>query len=129
MEQWRSDVTDRARAAAPANSSVKVDEGITAALLTETLVLVSGDLDRLSAAGRGVLNVVFGVEKVSAMAKQAHDDLVSRATELFAGEQKRFADLFVGPDLVRESQRDVRDAARKAESARHMDFLNGQITV
>ncbi len=129
VEQWRSDVTDRARSAAPAGSSVKVDEGITAALLTETLVLVSGDLDRLSAAGRGVLNVVFGVEKVSSMAKQAHDDLVSRATELFAGEQKRFADLFVGPDLVRESQSDVRDAARKAESARHMDFLNGQITV
>ncbi len=129
VERWRAGVTERARAAVPSDSHVKVDDGITAALLAETLMLVSGDLDRLSAVGRGVLNVVFGVEQVSAMAKQAHDDLVKQATALFEGEQKRFADLFDGPDVVRESQNAMRDAARKAESARHVDFMNGQITV
>ena len=72
--------------------------------------------------------MVFGVEKV-VHGQAGPRDLGARATELFDGEQKRFADLFVGPDAVRDSQRDVRDAARKAETARHMDFLNGQITL
>jgi len=128
IDAWRSTLVERARAALPDDSTTTIDDGITAALLTEVLVLVSADMDRLSAVGRGVLNVLFGAEQVSTMVKQAHDDFVAHATALFEGEQKRFVDLFMGPDVVRDSQAALRDAARAAESARHVDFLNGQIT-
>ncbi len=128
VRAWRSEIARRAVSAAPAGTTARIDDGITAALLTEMLVLTSGDLERLSAAGRGVLNAVYGVERVSTMVKQAHDEFVAVATELFDAERRRFAGRYLAPDAVRASQTAVREAARSAESARHVDFLNGQIT-
>ena len=126
--QWRAAVTEQARAAVPAGRPARIEDGATAALLTEVLALESGDLDRRSAVGRGVLNAVFGSEGVTRLVRAAHDDLVERVTALFAAEERRFAALYRTPDVVGGAQRALRDAARKAEYARHMDFVNGQIT-
>jgi energy-coupling factor transporter ATP-binding protein EcfA2 len=128
VASWRAAVTERAREAAPDDTTVTIDDAVTAAVLTEMLVLTCDDLERQSAVGRGVLNVVYGVEQARSLVEAAHADLVARATELFAREKRRYVELFIGPDAVRESQAALREAARGAESARHVDFLNGQIT-
>jgi hypothetical protein len=128
VEQWRTGVTERARRAAPADSSARIEDGATAALLTEVLVLASPDLERHSSVGRGVLDAVLGAEVVTNIVRASHDDLVDRVTALLATEQSRFASLYTTPSVVRDSQTALREAARGAEYARHMDFVNGQIT-
>lgn len=128
VEQWRASVTERARAAAPADSAARIEDGATAALLTEVLVLESSDPERHSGVGRGVLDAVFGRERVTSLVRAAHDDLVDRVTSLFEAEQSRFGTLYATPTEVRDAQSALRESARGAEYARHMDFVNGQIT-
>lgn len=126
--QWRLAVTEQARNAVPAGRPARIEDGATAALLTEVLVLESGDLDRRSAVGRGVLNALFGADGVAHLVEAAHRDLIERVNTLFATEQRRFDALYRTPTDVIEARSALRDAAHKAETARHMDFINGQIT-
>ncbi len=128
VAQWRATVTEQARAAVPAGRPARIDDGATAALLTEVLVLQSGEADGRSTAGRGVLNAVFGADGVTRLVRTAHDDLVARVSSLFSTEQRRYDALYRTPADVVEARSALRDAARKAETARHMDFINGQIT-
>lgn len=128
VAQWRASVTEQARAAVPDGRPARIEDGATAALLTEVLVLESDDLDRQSPVGRGVLNAVFGADGVTRLVRVAHDDLVARINSLFSTEQRRFDALYRTPTDILDDRIALRDAARKAETARHMDFINGQIT-
>ena len=47
---------------------------------------------------------------------------------LLQEEKQRFLDLLDSPDTVRATQDTLRDAARRAEYARHTDFLDGDTT-
>jgi hypothetical protein len=62
------------------------------------------------------------------MVAAAHSDLQANIARLLQEEKQRFLDLLDSPDTVRATQDTLREAARRAEYARHTDFLDGDPT-
>ncbi|MGA9101206.1 ABC transporter [Aeromicrobium sp.] len=89
------------------------------------------------AAGRGgasevglrLLEAIFGPERLEELVTAAHSDLQDNVGRLLQEEKQRFLDLLDSPDTVRAVQDTLRDAARRAEYARHTDFLDGDISI
>jgi hypothetical protein len=75
--------------------------------------------------GRRLLSAIFGHERLDALVAATHADLQERVGRLLQEEKQRFLDLLDSPDTVRATQATLRDAARRAEYARHTDFLDG----
>ena len=77
--------------------------------------------------GQKLLEAIFGDQAVRRLAAQAHADLGARVAILLDGEKQRYEQLLDLPETIKASQASLRDAARKAEYARHADFLEGEI--
>ena len=78
--------------------------------------------------GQKLLEAIFGDQAVRRLAEQAHADLGIRVAALLSSEKKRYEQLLDLPDVIRASQTSLREAAQKAEYARHVDFLEGKGT-
>jgi energy-coupling factor transporter ATP-binding protein EcfA2 len=81
-----------------------------------------------SEVGHRLLEAIFGPERLEELVTAAHSDLQDNVGRLLQEEKQRFLDLLDSPDTVRAVQDTLRDAARRAEYARHTDFLDGDIT-
>lgn len=75
--------------------------------------------------GRKLLAAIFGDLVLDSLVTKAHADLEARIAPLLRDEQQRFLDLLDSPETVRATQTTLREAARRAEYARHADFLEG----
>ena len=73
-----------------------------------------------------LLEAIFGDQAVRPLAQQAHADLTAAVARLLEGEQRRYLDLVPAPELLEAAQTRLREAARRAEYARHTDFLDGE---
>jgi energy-coupling factor transporter ATP-binding protein EcfA2 len=80
-----------------------------------------------SEVGRRLLEAIFGVEKLEELVAAAHADLQANVARLLQEEKQRFLDVLDSPETVRATQDTLREAARRAEYARHTDFLDGDI--
>ena len=78
-----------------------------------------------SEVGRRLLEAIFGREKLEELVAAAHADLQANVGRLLQEEKQRFLDLLDSPETVRATQDTLREAARRAEYARHTDFLDG----
>jgi hypothetical protein len=81
-----------------------------------------------SEVGRRLLEAIFGRDRLEEMVASAHADLQGNVSRLLQEEKQRFLDLLDSPDTVRATQDTLREAARRAEYARHTDFLDGDIS-
>jgi len=81
-----------------------------------------------SEVGRRLLEAIFGHDRLEEMVAAAHADLQASVSRLLQEEQQRFLDLLDSPKTVRATQDTLRDAARRAEYARHSDFLDGDFS-
>ncbi|WP_367649203.1 dynamin family protein [Aeromicrobium stalagmiti] len=104
--------------------------GIAVALM---IVMFSRSTDGTGAGGtatlgRKLLDAIFGEAVVDDLVERAHADLDSRVAALFETELHRFHTLLDPPETLKIVQATLREAARKAEYARHADFLDGETT-
>ena len=83
---------------------------------------------RASEAGRRLLQAIFGRDRLDELVAAAHEDLQASLARLMHEEKQRYLDLLDSPDTVRATQDTLREAARRAEYARHTDFLDGDIS-
>ncbi|MGI9086013.1 MAG: ABC transporter [Aeromicrobium sp.] len=79
-----------------------------------------------SEVGRRLLAAIFGRDTLESLVEAAHGELQAGVARLLQDEKQRFLDLLDSPDTVRATQDTLRDAARRAEYARHTDFLDGE---
>ncbi len=80
---------------------------------------------RASEAGRRLLQAIFGRDRLEELVAAAHEDLQASLARVMHEEKQRYLDLLDSPDTVRATQDTLREAARRAEYARHTDFLDG----
>lgn len=73
-----------------------------------------------------LLEAIFGDRAVQSLATRAHAALVASIRTLAQSEQKRYLDLVTPPDAIEAAQGRLREAARRADYARHIDFLDGE---
>ncbi|QGG43169.1 ABC transporter [Aeromicrobium yanjiei] len=100
--------------------------GISVALVVTMLARTSDGGE--AAAGRKLLDAIFGASAVDDMVERAHADLDSRVAALFEGEVTRFHALLDSPETFKSVQAGLRESARQAEYARHADFLDTEST-
>jgi hypothetical protein len=81
-----------------------------------------------AALGGRLLDAIFGPDVVTDLVERAHTDLQARSAALFDAELQRFLELLETPDSLKAHQAALRESARRAEYARHADFLNGETT-
>lgn len=79
-----------------------------------------------SEVGRRLLEAIFGRDELESLIVAAHAGLQDGVVRLLLDEKQRFLDLLDSPETVRATQDTLRDAARRAEYARHTDFLDGE---
>ena len=73
-----------------------------------------------------LLEAIFGDQAVRDLAERAHTSLVASMQALVQSEQKRYLDLLTDPTTIEAAQTRLREAARRADYARHIDFLDGE---
>lgn len=73
-----------------------------------------------------LLEAIFGDQAVRTLTERAHTSLVTSLQALVDAECRRYLTLVDDPAHVEAAQRRLRDAARRAEYARHTDFLDGE---
>lgn len=73
-----------------------------------------------------LLEAIFGDQAVRTLAERAHASLATAVERLVETEQRRYLALLQDPVLVEAAQARLREAARRAEYARHIDFLDGE---
>jgi hypothetical protein len=97
-------------------------EGLTAVLAG----VVLDDLSRLgvTARGRAALESVTGPEVVRRMVEASRAQILAAIASVFEGEQQRFLDLLDSPETVQAAHDTLREAARRADYARHTDALD-----
>ncbi|WP_309222337.1 dynamin family protein [Aeromicrobium sp. S22] len=100
--------------------------GISVALVVTMLARTSDGGE--AAAGRKLLDAIFGASAVDDMVERAHADLDSRVAALFEVEVTRFHALLDSPETFKSVQAGLRESARQAEYARHADFLDTEST-
>ena len=98
--------------------------GVGATLMVVVLERAAGPRGT-SEVGRRLLEAIFGRDKLEELAAAAHTDLQANVARLLQEEKQRFLDLLDSPETIRATQDTLREAARRAEYARHTDFLDG----
>lgn len=135
VRDWQAEVLDMVRAeGADKRMTAKFlafgVNGIGVALMV--VVLVGGSAGSTGVAGgtaivaQKLLEAIFGDQAVRDLAQRAHTSLVSSLHTLVQSEQKRYLDLLADPATIEAAQTRLREAARRADYARHIDFLDGE---
>ncbi|MEG9225179.1 GTPase domain-containing protein [Aeromicrobium sp. Sec7.5] len=126
---WQQQVTEQVRLAV-ADRRLSTDvlaigvPGLAVSVMITALGAGGTDAGRIS---RRVLDAVLSSDVVDRLAAEALSALEIQVVRLAREERARFAALSPDPDLVRESQKTLRDAARRAEYARHLDDLETRV--
>ena len=134
VHDWRQGVLDlvRVEGADKRMTAKFLAFGVNGIAVALMIVTLSRDADGATVGtaslGRRLLDAIFGAEVVDELIDKTHADLESRSTALFETELQRFHTLLVSPDSLKAQQAALREAARRAEYARHADFLNGETT-
>jgi hypothetical protein len=97
-----------------------------------TAVLAGVALDNLgsvgvTARGRAALEAVMGPGRVAEIVTGARTRLVADIAEVLVAEKQRFLDLLESPETVRAAHDSLRDAARRADYARHSEALDEEM--
>jgi hypothetical protein len=82
----------------------------------------------LTARGRSALESVTGPDVVRRIVEASRAQLLSAIAAVLEVEQQRFLDLVDSPDTVRAAHETLREAARRADYARHTDALDEKTT-
>ena len=98
--------------------------GVGATLMAVVLEHASGS-DGATEVGQRLLEAIFGRDKLEELVAAVHGELQSNVGRLMQEEKQRFLDLLDSPETMRATQDNLREAARRAEYARHADFLDG----
>lgn len=126
---WQQRVTEQVRLAV-ADRRLSTDvlaigvPGLAVSLMITALGAGGTDAGRIS---RRVLDAVLSSDVVDRLAEEALGVLEVQVVRLAREERARFAALSPDPAVVRESQKTLRDAARRAEYARHLDDLETRV--
>lgn len=125
LELVRSDSADR-----KLNPNVLAlgQHGIGVALQVMVITRRSTDTDDDAGAARSLLSAIFGPPGAKDLVDRAEQSLTAAVEALLDSERDRFAAVVDSPDDLLASQTALRDAARRAEYARHADFLDGELT-
>ncbi len=78
----------------------------------------------LTARGRAALESVTGPGVVGRLVEASRDQLFSAISTVLEGEKQRFLDLLDSPETVKAAHDTLREAARRADYARHTDALD-----
>ncbi|MFY0405667.1 ABC transporter [Solicola sp. PLA-1-18] len=97
--------------------------GLAAALAVAVLTRQAGSQDDAGASGRRLLEAVLGAPEVDALLDRARDDLELRVGALVRSEHDRFGALLREFDSGGKAADNIREAARRAEDARHSDLM------
>lgn len=76
--------------------------------------------------GQKLLEAIFGDQAVRDLARRAQENLQASVTALLHAEKQRYLSLVTPPAVLTAAVTEVREAARRAEFARHVDFLDGE---
>ena len=126
---WQQHVTEQVRVAV-ADRRLSTDvlaigvPGLAVSLMITALGAGGTEAGRIS---RRVLDAVLSSDVVERLAQDALATLETQVMRLVQEERARFAALSPDPEHVRESQQTLRDAARRAEYARHLDDLETRV--
>lgn len=127
VADWRAQLTTAIEREAARNRKLGAIaqhqlEGLTAVLAGVAL----DDLDRLgvTARGRAALESVIGSDVVRRIVDTSRAELLSAISAVFEGEQQRFLDLLDSPETIRAAHETLREAARRADYARHTEALD-----
>ena len=126
---WQQRVTEQVRLAV-ADRRLSTDvlaigvPGLAVSLMITALGAGGTDAGRIS---RRVLDAVLSSDVVDRLAEEALGVLEVQVVRLAREERARFVALSPDPAVVRESQKTLRDAARRAEYARHLDDLETRV--
>ncbi|MGJ9414334.1 ABC transporter [Aeromicrobium sp. CF4.19] len=101
-------------------------DGLGVALMVQVFVRTAGRDDVAgSSVARKLLVGIFGEQEVQDLERRARADLEQSVVALLESERKRYTDLLPGPAGLDGAEAELREAARRAEYARHIDFLDG----
>lgn len=100
--------------------------GTTGVAVATMIATLSRQDEQVSRVARQILESVVGETTASSMVDHAWSDLRTRVRDATQTERKRFESLFVQPETVRQSQTELREAAKFTEYARHTDFLEAE---
>ncbi len=127
VADWRAQVTTAIHREAAGNRKLGAIaqhqlEGLTAVLAGVAL----DDLSRLgvTARGRAALESVMGPDVVRRVVDASRKQLLSAISAVLEVEQQRFLELLDSPETVRAAHDTLREAARRADYARHTDALD-----
>ncbi|MFT4298024.1 MAG: 50S ribosome-binding GTPase [Aeromicrobium sp.] len=126
---WQGRLTEQVRAAV-AGRRLSTDAlavgvpGLSVSAMVSALGAGDTDAGRL---GREIIDAVLGRENVDQIVAAASADLRDGVARIVGEEQARFTVLAPDPSAVRAAQASLREAARRAEYARHLDGLESRI--
>lgn len=127
VTDWRTQLTTAIQREAANNRKLSAIaqhqiEGLTAVLAG----VVLDDLSRLgvTARGRAALESVAGADVIRRVVDTSRVQLLTAIASVLDGEQQRFLDLLDSPETVRAAHDTLREAARRADYARHTDALD-----
>lgn len=135
VRDWQADVLDlvRAEGADKRMTATFLAFGVTGIGVALMVVVLVGDSGRdddrsggTAAVARRLLDAIFGEHAVRELVRRAHASLVAALDDLLAAERRRYDDLVPDPATVEATQVRLRESARRADYARHIDFLDGE---
>ena len=100
--------------------------GVAVTLMVDVLVHRATTVPASGELARRLLVAIFGEDAARRLAAAAHADLVTRLDAVVESELQRYLGLIASPTTISAAQSRLRDAARRAEYARHTDFLDGE---
>ncbi|WP_241153888.1 dynamin family protein [Nocardioides pantholopis] len=120
VRAWQQDVAELVRLAGAdkrttARFLVYGVPGLSVALSVVALDEADGDA---TAAGRRLLEAVFGLDTAPALVQRARDALEFRLADLLAGERRRWDAFLDGLGIEEEAANDLRQAARRVDDVR-----------
>jgi len=131
VADWRAQLTTAIQREAASNRKLGAIaqhqlEGLTAVLAG----VVLDDLSRLgvTARGRAALESVTGPDVVRRMVDTSREQILAAIAAVLEVEQQRFLDLLDSPETVQAAHDTLREAARRADYARHTDALDEKTT-
>lgn len=129
---WQQDVYERVRSVA-SDKRLNADylafgvPGIGVSLMIAALGAEAPESTEALRVGRRVLDAIVTPQVLAGLVDDVAADLRSRAVEVVDAERRRFLHLVPDPAAVREAQSSLRETARRADYARHVDFLDEQL--
>lgn len=119
MSDLQREAANQRKLAAVAHQQL---EGVTAVLACVAVDALTPTA--VTASGRAALEGLLGPERIRAIVTRSRERLMASITEVLSAEKQRFLDLLDSPETVRAAHDTLRDAARRADYARHNEALD-----